>query len=73
MNFPRIILNFAPRISTTYNRTISLSLTILSIASAAPILAQTESNLPNNTPDQNASEIGVGLIPLQTYNLYHKI
>ncbi|WP_228041824.1 hypothetical protein [Planktothrix mougeotii] len=56
MNYPRIILNFFPLISTTYNRTIFLSLTVLSIASAAPILAQTDSNLPNNTPDQNSSE-----------------
>ncbi|SKB11542.1 conserved exported hypothetical protein [Planktothrix sp. PCC 11201] len=63
MNFPRIILNFDPRISTTYNRTISLGLTIFSIASAAPIFAQTESNLPNNNPDQNASEIRVPEFP----------
>jgi len=56
MNFPRIILNFALSISPTYNRTIGFGLAILSMACAAPILAQTEFNLPNNTADQNSSE-----------------
>ncbi len=63
MNFPRIILNFASSIFTTYNRTIYLGLTVLSMACAAPILAQTEPNLPNNTPDQNASESRVPDLP----------
>lgn len=56
MNFPRIILNFSPRISTIDNRTIFVGLTVLSMACAAPIMAQTDSNLSNNIPDQNSSE-----------------
>lgn len=59
MNFPRIIINLAPSISTTYNCTISLGLTVLIIVCTAPIMAQTDSNLPNNIPDQNYSEIRV--------------
>lgn len=63
MNFPIKIFNLSTCLSTVYNRNIFLYLIVLMVTGATPILAQTESNLSNNTPDQKSSEIRTPDLP----------